>query len=145
VHKIAIAIMPEISNNNVVTVATQQLNDFTSISFSDRNKAVDCAPRKNLASKKHYSTIGSANEVIKETETQGKLRKGPGILYVETAGLMGEFSCLAARGTCDYADLHKNKTWERYAAASAAAYAKELLSIIPAQGIAATTKAADAL
>ncbi len=35
--------------------------------------------------------------------------------------------------------------WQPYAAATAAAYAKELLSIIPAQEIVATTRAADVL
>jgi hypothetical protein len=34
-------------------------------------------------------------------------------------------------GICDYADSHKNKKWQHYAAATAAAYAKELLSVIP--------------
>ena len=34
------------------------------------------------------------------------------------------------RGICDYADSHKNKQWQGYAAATAAAYAKELLSVI---------------
>ena len=35
------------------------------------------------------------------------------------------------RGICDYADSHKNKRWQGYAAATAATYAKELLSVIP--------------
>jgi nucleoside phosphorylase len=60
---------------------------------------------------------------------------------MEAAGLMDEFSCLIIRGICDYADSHKNKRWQPYAAATAAAYAKELLSIIPA----VTTRAADTL
>ncbi|KAF1936928.1 hypothetical protein EJ02DRAFT_459114 [Clathrospora elynae] len=34
-------------------------------------------------------------------------------------------------GICDYADSHKNKGWQNYAAATAAAYAKGLLDIIP--------------
>ena len=44
---------------------------------------------------------------------------------------MDSFPCLVIRGICDYADSHKNKLWQPYAAATAAAYAKELLSIIP--------------
>jgi len=35
-------------------------------------------------------------------------------------------------GICDYADSHKNKGWQNYAAAARAAYAKGLLSKIPA-------------
>jgi nucleoside phosphorylase len=113
----------------------------------DRSKVVERAPRKNLAPRIHYGTIGSANEVIKDSETRDKLRTDLGVLCVEmeAAGLMDEFSSLVIRGICDYADSHKNKSWQPYAAATAAAYAKELLSIIPAQEIVATTKAVDAL
>jgi hypothetical protein len=49
---------------------------------------------------------------------------------MEAAGLMDDFPCLMVRGICDYADSHKNKYWQPYAAATAAAYAKELLHII---------------
>ncbi len=44
---------------------------------------------------------------------------------------MNSFPCLAIRGICDYADSHKNKTWQAFAAAAAAACAKEILSVIP--------------
>jgi len=113
----------------------------------DRGKVVERAPRKNTTPRIHYGTIGSSNMVIKDGITRDRLRENLGILCVETeaAGLMDEFSCLVIRGICDYADSHKNKRWQPYAAATAAAYAKELLSIIPAQEIVATTKAADAL
>jgi len=49
---------------------------------------------------------------------------------MEAAGLMDSFPCLVIRGFCDYADTHKNKQWQAYAAAVAAAYAKELLKTI---------------
>jgi hypothetical protein len=35
------------------------------------------------------------------------------------------------RDICDYSDTHKNDMWQGYAAATAAAYAKELLGVIP--------------
>lgn len=50
---------------------------------------------------------------------------------MEAAGLMNNFPCLVIRGICDYADSHKNKGWQPYAAATAATCAKELLSVIP--------------
>jgi nucleoside phosphorylase len=34
------------------------------------------------------------------------------------------------RGVCDYGDEHKNKIWQPYAAAMAAAYAKAVLTEI---------------
>jgi len=41
--------------------------------------------------------------------------------------LMDVFPCLVIRGICDYSDSHKNKDWQEYAAATAAAYAREIL------------------
>ncbi|KAJ5594593.1 nucleoside phosphorylase domain-containing protein [Penicillium hispanicum] len=52
---------------------------------------------------------------------------------MEAAGIMDHMPSLVIRGICDYADSHKNKQWQPYAAATAAAFAKELLSVIPAR------------
>jgi nucleoside phosphorylase len=103
----------------------------------DRSKVVDRASRENTSPRIHYGTIGSSNLVIKDAATREKLREDLGIICVEmeAAGLMDEFPCLVIRGICDYADSHKNKRWQPYAAATAAAYAKELLSITPASEV----------
>jgi len=81
----------------------------------------------------HYGLIGSANCVMRHGATREMLRQEEGILCFETeaAGLMDTFSCLVIRGICDYSDTHENKCWQPYAAAAAAAYAKELLEIVP--------------
>jgi nucleoside phosphorylase len=80
----------------------------------------------------HYGLIASGNQVIKTGMVREQLRKKLNILCfeMEAAGLMDEFPCLVIRGICDYADSHKHKEWQPYAAATAAAYAKELLLII---------------
>jgi hypothetical protein len=39
-----------------------------------------------------------------------------------------------ADGICDYSDSHKAKDWQKYAAAVAAAYAREFLEALPATG-----------
>ena len=101
--------------------------------------------KKNLVTRKprdtdhpviHYGIIGSANQVMKHGATREKLRREKGILCfeMEAAGLMDNFPCLVIRGICDYSDTHKSKHWQPYAAATAAAYAKELLEIIPEDG-----------
>lgn len=43
---------------------------------------------------------------------------------------MNNFPCLVIRGTCDYSDSHKNDNWHKYAALTAAAYARELLIVL---------------
>jgi nucleoside phosphorylase len=50
---------------------------------------------------------------------------------MEAAGLVDSLPTLSIRGICDYADSHKNKSWQRYAAGVAAAYAKEWLTVVP--------------
>lgn len=84
----------------------------------------------------HYGLIASANQVMKHAPTRDKLARELGILCfeMEAGGLMDNFPCLVIRGVCDYADSHKNKQWQGYAAATAAAYAKELLIVVPAYG-----------
>jgi hypothetical protein len=62
---------------------------------------------------------------------------------MEAAGLMDTFPCLVIRGISDYADSHKNKEWQEYAAAAAAAYAKELLCMTPARQVEITPKTVD--
>ncbi len=81
----------------------------------------------------HYGTIASGNLVIKDGLKRDQLEKEHGILCfeMEAAGLMNTFPCLVIRGICDYSDSHKNKCWQPYAAATAAAYAKVLLEYIP--------------
>lgn len=49
------------------------------------------------------------------------------------AGLMNDLPCIVIRCICDYAYSHKNKDWQDHAAAVAAVFAKDLLSVIPAQ------------
>jgi nucleoside phosphorylase len=55
---------------------------------------------------------------------------------MEAAGLINSFPCLVIRSICDYADSHKNKKWQAYAAGAAAVYAKEMLSVIPTAEVA---------
>ncbi|KAF6800127.1 kinesin light [Colletotrichum sojae] len=83
----------------------------------------------------HYGTIASGNQVMRTATERDRVSKGlGGVLCFEMqgAGLMNNFPCLMVRGICDYSDSHKNKSWQAYAAGTAAAWAKELLSVIPA-------------
>jgi nucleoside phosphorylase len=98
------------------------------------DRQVDRQPRSNEEPVVHYGTIASGNQVIKnaaERDTVSKEFGGVLCFEMEAAGLMNSFPCLVIRGICDYADSHKNKTWQAYAAGAAAACAKEVLSLIP--------------
>ncbi|RBR24851.1 uncharacterized protein FIESC28_02341 [Fusarium coffeatum] len=81
----------------------------------------------------HYGIIASGNTLIKDAAFRDSLSEKHQFLCVEmeAAGLMDRFPCLVIRGICDYADSHKNDGWQRYAAATAAAFAAELLGHVP--------------
>jgi nucleoside phosphorylase len=83
----------------------------------------------------HYGTIASGNQVMRDATIRDRVSSELGgvlCFEMEAAGLMNSFPCLVIRGICDYADSHKNKRWQAYAAGTAAACAKEILSVIPA-------------
>jgi nucleoside phosphorylase len=89
----------------------------------------------------HYGTIASGNQVMRDGFSRDELssKLGGALCFeMEAAGLMNNFPCLVIRGICDYADSHKTKKWQPYAAATAAVCAKELLSVIPAAEVATT-------
>ncbi|KAF3170382.1 Ankyrin Repeat [Orbilia oligospora] len=78
----------------------------------------------------HYSTILSGDSTMSCGMRRDKLSaQHHNALCFETAaaGLMDNFPCLVIRGISSYADSHKNEAWEGYAAATAAAYAREIL------------------
>ncbi|KZL79275.1 nacht and ankyrin domain protein [Colletotrichum incanum] len=93
--------------------------------------------RSSRDPKIHYGGIASGNQVVKSARDRDALAKELNIICfeMEAAGLMDIFPCLVIRGICDYADSHKNKQWQPYAAATAAAFAKEFLSIISPNAI----------
>ena len=106
-----------------------------------RDKLVPRIPRTNQDVNIHYGTIASGNRVMRHARERDDISKKLGgvlCFEMEAAGLMDRFPCLVIRGICDYADSHKNKIWQPYAAATASVYAKELLSIIGAAEVVET-------
>ncbi|KAH0161653.1 purine and uridine phosphorylase, partial [Aureobasidium melanogenum] len=92
-------------------------------------------PRSNrLLPVVHYGTIASGDRVMKDAIERDKISQSLGGILcfeMEAAALMNNFRCLVIRGISDYSDSHKNDGWQKYAAAVAAAYAKELLNHLP--------------
>lgn len=95
----------------------------------------------------HYGIIASGDKLVKDAAVRDEIAALVGkdciCIEMEAAGLMDHFPCLVIRGICDYADSHKNDRWQRYAAATAAAYAKELLSYVSPKQLHSTARAAD--
>ncbi|KAK6829671.1 hypothetical protein PG987_010255 [Apiospora arundinis] len=81
----------------------------------------------------HYGVVASGDSVIKDAHKRDAVSRSlqAKCFEMEAAGIMDNLACLPIRGICDYSDSHKNKAWQDYAAATAAAYARELLETIP--------------
>lgn len=78
----------------------------------------------------HTGGVGSADAVMKSGEARDRIAKRDKVIAfeMEGAGVWDELpSCIIIKGVCDYADSHKPKGWQHYAAATAASTAKALL------------------
>ncbi|KAK2605866.1 hypothetical protein QQS21_003706 [Conoideocrella luteorostrata] len=64
---------------------------------------------------------------------------------MEAPGLMKHFLCLVIRGISDYTNSNKNDQWQRYASATTAAYAEELLAYVPVAEVQETKRALEVL
>ena len=87
----------------------------------------------------HYRTIASGNRVMRDATERDRISAELGSVLcfeMEAAGLTNSFPCLFIRRICDYANSHKNKTWQAYAAGTAVACGKEVLSEIPSREVA---------
>lgn len=84
----------------------------------------------------HYGVVVTGYQSVSHAPTRKRIREEHGAICVDrqAAGLMNYFPCLVIRGISDYADSHKNDSRKAYAAATAAACAKEILEYLPVKG-----------
>lgn len=79
----------------------------------------------------HFGLYASGDKVMKSGEEREVIAKNEGVIAfeMEGSGVWEVFPgrCLVIKAVCDYADSHKNKRWQSYAAASAAACTKAFL------------------
>jgi nucleoside phosphorylase len=77
----------------------------------------------------HFGLIASGDTVMKSGKDRDDIVREADVLgfEMESAGVWDIFPCVVIKGACDYADSHKNKVWQRYAAATAAACMKAFL------------------
>ncbi|KAK3949274.1 nucleoside phosphorylase domain-containing protein [Pseudoneurospora amorphoporcata] len=77
----------------------------------------------------HIGAIGSGDAVIRSGKHRDQIAAEAGVIAfeMEGAGVWDELPCIVIKGVCDYADSHKNKGWQNYAAATAASVAKAIM------------------
>lgn len=81
----------------------------------------------------HRGIIASGELVIKDAKKRDDLAREHNVLCfeMEAAGALIDFPRMVIRGISDYCDSHKNDIWHGYAAAVAAAYARQLFFHMP--------------
>ncbi|KAL2836120.1 hypothetical protein BJX68DRAFT_273615 [Aspergillus pseudodeflectus] len=77
----------------------------------------------------YIGPVASADTVMKSGQHRDEIaRKEKAIGFeMEGAGVWDNIPCIIIKGVCDYADSHKNKLWQAYAAATGASVAKAFL------------------
>ncbi|KAL4749727.1 P-loop containing nucleoside triphosphate hydrolase protein [Aspergillus terricola var. indicus] len=77
----------------------------------------------------HIGTVASGNRVMKSGQHRDTIARKEGVIgfEMEGVGVWDHIPCLIIKGVCDYADTHKSKAWQAYAAATGASAAKAFL------------------
>ncbi|KAJ5938120.1 hypothetical protein N7454_004462 [Penicillium verhagenii] len=81
----------------------------------------------------HFGLIASGETVLKSGIKRDAIADEAKVIAfeMEGAGVWDSIPCVVIKGVCDYADSHKNKIWQDYAAMTAAASAKAFLQHWP--------------
>lgn len=77
----------------------------------------------------HIGILASADTVMKSGQHRDDIVRKEEVIgfEMEGAGVWDNIPCIVIKGVCDYADSHKNKAWQAYAAATGASAAKAFL------------------
>jgi len=90
-------------------------------------------PRSSHGPHVHFGRIASGDLVMKSGHHRDAIAAKEEVIAfeMEGAGVWDSMPTVVIKGVCDYADSHKNKNWQKYAAASAAACMKAFLQRWP--------------
>ena len=84
--------------------------------------------RLSLEPRIHFGCVGSANTVMKSGQHRDEIAGNELLAFeMEGVGVWEAFPTIVIKSACDYADSHKSKEWQVYAAGSAAAGLKAVL------------------
>ncbi|KAI1452444.1 purine and uridine phosphorylase [Annulohypoxylon moriforme] len=77
----------------------------------------------------HIGTFASGDKVMKSGEDRDEIANKHHVIAfeMEGAGVWDNLPCIVIKSVCDYADSHKNKAWQHYAALTAASCMRAFL------------------
>ncbi|KAN0070035.1 hypothetical protein V8E54_011616 [Elaphomyces granulatus] len=97
---------------------------------NERELVVRARPIQSSNPVIHFGLVASGDTVMKSGKDRDDIAARDGVIAfeMEGAGVWENFpGSLVIKGVCDYADSHKNKRWQGYAAATATAVTKGFL------------------
>ncbi|KAK3940345.1 phosphorylase superfamily [Diplogelasinospora grovesii] len=77
----------------------------------------------------HIGAVASGDTVMKSAPDRDRIAEREGVIAfeMEGAGIWDRLPCIVVKGVCAYADSHRNKKWQDFAAATAASAARAIL------------------
>ena len=106
--------------------------DLTFTVSRTEHSSVESASKENVHRhpKVHFGRFGSANMVVKAGMFRDRITKQHDVIAfeMEGAGTWDVLPTIVIKGACDYADSHKSKEWQQYAAVVAASCLKAVLA-----------------
>jgi nucleoside phosphorylase len=95
----------------------------------DRNQLILRSRPSTGGTNIHFGRIASGDTVMKSGLERDRIAAEENIIAfeMEGAGISNSLPCIVVKSVCDYADSHKDKSWQTYTAGRAAACMKSLL------------------
>ncbi|KAI9035586.1 uncharacterized protein KD926_003246, partial [Aspergillus affinis] len=96
----------------------------------DQGQQVRCREISDAIQTSIYiGPVASADTVVKSGQHRDEIVKREKVIgfEMEGTGVWDNVPCVIIKGVCDYADSHKSKVWQAYAAATGASVAKAFL------------------
>ncbi|KIX02678.1 uncharacterized protein Z518_08620 [Rhinocladiella mackenziei CBS 650.93] len=92
-------------------------------------KALSSGPDENPIPCIHFGRTACSSQVMKSGQHRDRIAQLEGVIgfEMESAGTWDYIPTVVIKSVCDYADSHKNKDWQEYAAATAAGCTKAFL------------------
>ncbi|CAG8947649.1 unnamed protein product [Penicillium salamii] len=105
------------------TSSCQELGCQKEMLISRKRLEIASATGEPPKPKLHFGSVGSGDTVMKSGEHRDRMAAQHELIAfeMEASGIPSNLQCIVIKAVCDYADSHKNKYWQDYAAAAAAA------------------------
>ena len=105
-------------------------NGIPRIRLRDRIQPAETNSAQQSTPEIHFGCFASGDVVMKSANHRDEIATKENVIAfeMEAAGVGDSVPALVVKGACDYSDSHKSKQWQKFAAASAAACVKALLT-----------------